>query len=65
MLILQDSLEGDKKKTEETGGPAAAAPGPGPAAAGGAKQGGKYVPPSMRDGASKGRGETMKSTRGW
>jgi hypothetical protein len=26
--------------------------------------GSKYVPPSMRDGANKGRGETMKSSRG-
>lgn len=26
--------------------------------------GGKYVPPSMRDGANKGRGESMMSKRG-
>lgn len=53
-------MEGDKKKPEEAGAPVAA--GSTPVAAN--KPGGKYVPPSMRDGAAKGRGETMKSSRG-
>lgn len=57
---LQETLEGDKKKPEvETPG---AAPTPAAPAAGG-KQLGKYVPPSMRDGANKGRGEVMQSKR--
>ncbi|WAR31708.1 EI3GA-like protein [Mya arenaria] len=56
---IQESLEGDKKNEE-----AGAAPGAAPAPGAASKQpGGKYVPPSMRDGAGKGRGETMKSTR--
>jgi len=46
----------------EPGAPAA--PAGGAPAGGTSKVGGKYVPPSMRDGASKGRGETMKSARG-
>ena len=58
-------MEGDKKKpeAEAPGGPATPA-----APAAGAKTmgagGGKYVPPSMRDGAGKGRGEVMQSKRG-
>ncbi|XP_045200992.2 eukaryotic translation initiation factor 3 subunit G-like [Mercenaria mercenaria] len=58
---LQETLEGDKKKPDEAGTPVAAAAAAAPAAAN--KPGGKYVPPSMRDGAAKGRGETMKSSR--
>ncbi|KAJ8303748.1 hypothetical protein KUTeg_018671 [Tegillarca granosa] len=59
---LQEKLQDDKPAPTEAGGPApqqqqavaAAQP----------KTGGKYVPPSLRDGASKGRGETMQSKRG-
>lgn len=58
---LQETLEGDKKKIEENPGVPAAAAATQPVPS--AKAGGKYVPPSMRDGASKGRGETMKSGR--
>ena len=59
--FFKETLEGDKKKPEvETPG---AAPTPAAPAAGG-KQLGKYVPPSMRDGANKGRGEVMQSKRG-
>ena len=56
-------MEGEKKK-DEPGNPAAGPPGAAQAAGGGSKVGGKYVPPSMRDGAARGKGETMKSTRG-
>ncbi|XP_060606597.1 eukaryotic translation initiation factor 3 subunit G-like [Ruditapes philippinarum] len=56
---LQETLEGDKKKPEEPGAPVQA-----PSTPAATKQtGSKYVPPSMRDGANKGRGETMKSSR--
>ena len=43
------------------------APGPAPSqapAAAAPKTSGKYVPPSLRDGVNKGRGETMSSKRG-
>ena len=54
-------MEGDKKKPEE-GAPGSTAAPAAPAAGG--KQLGKYVPPSMRDGAAKGRGEVMQTKRG-
>ena len=55
-------MEGDKKKpeVEAPGGPAT----PAAPAAGTKQMAGKYVPPSMRDGAGKGRGEVMQSKRG-
>ncbi|XP_052220917.1 eukaryotic translation initiation factor 3 subunit G-like [Dreissena polymorpha] len=61
---IQESLEGgDKKKQDDPGTPVGGGSSSTPASGGGSKPGGKYVPPSMRDGASKGRGETMKSAR--
>jgi len=66
----KDKLEAlqEMKKTgpgvpEGAGGPVAGGP-PGAGGPGGLKLGGgKYVPPSMRDGAGKGRGESMQSNR--
>ncbi|KAL4218601.1 Eukaryotic translation initiation factor 3 subunit G [Mactra antiquata] len=58
---IQETLETDKKKPEEPSGGAPVQAAAAPVATN--KQGGKYVPPSMRDGAAKGRGETMKSSR--
>lgn len=60
--VVQESLEGEKKGSDESGAQLSANAAAAPASA--SKPGGKYVPPSMRDGASKGRGETMKSSRG-
>ncbi|KAK7095298.1 eukaryotic translation initiation factor 3 subunit G-A-like [Littorina saxatilis] len=54
---LQEKLAEDQRNTVE---PVPAAAG---ASAGAKTVGGKYVPPSMRDGASKGRGESMASQR--
>ncbi|KAK3087192.1 hypothetical protein FSP39_002910 [Pinctada imbricata] len=58
---LQENLQDNKPATPD----AAPAAGPAqPAPVGPAKTpGGKYVPPSLRDGAAKGRGETMSSKR--
>ena len=50
-------VQGEEKEEEPAG---AAAPAPDKKV--GSIQG-KYVPPSMRDGASKGRGESMMSNR--
>ncbi|KAL5011601.1 hypothetical protein ScPMuIL_010152 [Solemya velum] len=57
---LQEKLQEGEKTAEAPGG----APGtPAPAAASAQPKTGKYVPPSLREGGSKGRGETMQSKR--
>lgn len=58
---LQEKLQDDKPADGATDGAGAATPAT--AAGKGAAPGGKYVPPSLRDGANKGRGETMQSKR--
>lgn len=59
---IQEKLQdGDKPAGEAGAVPTPAIPGA-PAQAN--KAGGKYVPPSLRDGPSKGKGETMQSKRG-
>ncbi|KAK7478447.1 hypothetical protein BaRGS_00030293 [Batillaria attramentaria] len=50
---LQEKLTEDQRKPEV----------PPPSTAAAKSTGGKYVPPSMRDGAAKGRGESMSSQR--
>lgn len=63
---LQEKLQDDKPATPDGAAPAGgqgAAAAAGAAAAKGPAAGGKYVPPSLRDGAAKGRGETMQSKR--
>ncbi|CAG2229901.1 eukaryotic translation initiation factor 3 subunit G-like [Mytilus edulis] len=58
---IQEKLQdGDKPAGEAGAVPTPAIPGA-PAQAN--KAGGKYVPPSLRDGPSKGKGETMQSKR--
>ncbi|ESP00908.1 hypothetical protein LOTGIDRAFT_238461 [Lottia gigantea] len=57
---LQEHLTEDASKKAPGEGGAGPAPGA-PSAA--PKIGGKYVPPSLRDGANKGRGETMAQGR--
>ena len=59
-LPLQEKLTEDQRK------PAEAAPAGAGASAGAKTVGGKYVPPSLRDGANKGKGESMSTQRkGW
>jgi len=55
---LQEKLEEGAKKPE-----AGAVAGPGGTPAAKSSAGGKYVPPVMREGANKGRGESMSSQR--
>ena len=57
LTVLQEKL------SEEQRNPAEAAPAAASAAPGAKTAGGKYVPPSLRDGVSKGRGESMSSQR--
>ncbi|OWF42666.1 Eukaryotic translation initiation factor 3 subunit G-B [Mizuhopecten yessoensis] len=63
---LQEKLQDDKPATADgaapPGGPGAATAA-GSAAGMGSTAGGKYVPPSLRDGAKRGAGETMQSKR--
>lgn len=55
-----------EKLTEDQRKPAEAAPAGAGASAGAKTVGGKYVPPSLRDGANKGKGESMSTQRkGW
>ncbi|KAK3586384.1 hypothetical protein CHS0354_000912 [Potamilus streckersoni] len=54
---LQEQLQQDEKKAAET------APGPQQQQPAPQKSAGKYVPPSLREGANKGRGEVMQSKR--
>lgn len=62
----KDTLGPIQEKLQDGDKPAGEQPPPAQAPAGGApapvKQG-KYVPPSLRDGAAKGKGETMQSKR--
>ena len=61
-LYLQEKLTEDQRKPAEVA-PAGAGAGAG---AGAKTVGGKYVPPSLRDGANKGKGESMSTQRkGW
>lgn len=60
---IQEKLQdGEKPAGEQPAQTQAPVGGGAPAQAN--KPGGKYVPPSLRDGAAKGKGETMQSKRG-